>query len=103
MINSIAEKEKEHAIKNNLIDPYFDFRDEYFKGDNIYYVYINEFTGTKAIIPLKIRTVYARTMIGYEENACCHLIGIDSKDNLFRNKSEAESFYKNIIIAAKYG
>lgn len=101
--DKIAEKEKQNAIDKNFPDPYFDFREYYSKGQEIYYAYINDFIGEKENIKLKIRTVYARTLIGYEENACCHMIGYKNKEQIFQTKSEAEAFLKTIKVTPKYG
>lgn len=101
-MNNIAEKEKQKALEQNLPDPYFDFRDYYTKGEIIFYVYINELIGTKQIIKIKVRSIYARTLVGYEENACCHMIGYNTREQIFHSKSEAEAFSKAIQIVAKY-
>lgn len=99
----MTNQEIQNALDKNLPDPYFDFREYYTKGTEIYYVYINEFVGEKKIIKIKIRTIYARTLIGFEEDACCHTIGYKSRDQIFLSKSEAEAFYKTVKIQNRYG
>lgn len=101
-VDLIAEAEKKKALDMDYPDPYFDFRDYYSKGQEIYFAYVNEYIGEKEILKIKIRTIYARTMVGYEENACCHMIGYNTRDQLFNNKSEAENFLKTIKVKAKY-
>ena len=98
-----AEAEKSRALKFNYPNPDFDFREYYTKGQEVYYVYVNELMGEKQILKIKIRTVYARTLVGYEENAGCHMINYNTRDQIFQNRSEAEAFFKTIKIKAKYG
>lgn len=101
--DQIAEREKVKALKHNLPDPDFDFRDFYIKGDILFYAYINELMGEKEVIKIKVRTVYARTLVGYEENAGCHMIGINTRDRIFKNESEADAFLKTVKVKALYG
>lgn len=106
MINSTekkAEAEKRKALKLNYPDPDFDFREYYTKGQEIYFIYVNELIGEKQLIKLTIRTIYARTLVGYEENACCHMIDYNTREQIFLTKSEAEVFLKSIKVIAKYG
>lgn len=98
----IAEK-KQKALEKNFPDSFFDFREYYTIGEKIFYVYINELIGEKQIIKLNIRTIYARTLVGYEENACCYMIDYNTREQIFHSKSEAEVFLKTIKVVAKYG
>lgn len=101
-MKNIAEEEKQEALLKKYPDPYFDFREYYTKGEEIFYVYINEFIGEKKIVKIKIRTIYARTIVGFEENACCHMIDYSTREQIFHSKSEAEAFFKTIKVVAKY-
>lgn len=84
-------------------DPDFNFAEYYAKGENIYYVSVNDWIGTKELVELKIRTIYPRTIIGYEDNAGCHVIGYNNKDRIFRDKGEAQQYVKTIKVEALYG
>ena len=99
----VAQEEKARAIELGLPDPYFDFREYFVVGDTVYYAYINDYLGEKEVIKMKIRTIYARTIIGYEDNAGCHVVGYKHRDRLFKDQSEAKSYIKDIKVTAKYG
>lgn len=101
-VEQVAAEEKQRALDMNFPDPDFDFREYYTKGDIVYYAYINDMIGEKEVIKLKLRTIYARTMIGFEELGC-HTIGVNTRDRIFANKSEAEAFLKTVNVVAKYG
>ena len=99
----VAELELQIAQEKNLEDPDFDFRNLYRSGDTIYYVWINNLTGDKQLLKLTVRTVYARSMVAWEEKGCAHMIGYTTRDWIFWDKREAEAYYKSTKVEAKYG
>ena len=99
----MAEYEKERAREKNLPEPDFDFRDMFKPGDTVYYVWVNYLTGDKELLNLKLRTVYARSMVGWEEKGCAHMIGYQTKDYIFWDRHQAEELYKDLDVEAQYG
>ena len=98
-----AELEKLRAQEKELEEPDFDFRNLYHSGDIIYYVWINYLTGDKQLLKLTVRTVYARSMVAWEEKGCAHMIGYTTRDWIFWDLREAEAYYKSVKVEAKYG
>jgi len=101
--NDVAMAEKNRALDLGLNDPDFDFRQLYAQREKIYYVYVNDLDGTKEVQELILRTIYARSMIAYEEGGMCRCIGYKEKDMVFTRKAEAEEVCNNIKVVAKYG
>ena len=99
----VAEEEIKRAHEKGWDEPDFDFRELYRSGDTIYYVYLNHLTGDKELLKLTVRTVYARSLIAWEEKGCARIIGYPSRDWIFLDGREAESYYKTAKVVAKYG
>lgn len=99
----VAEEEIKRAHEKGWPDPDFDFRELYHSGDTIYYVYLNHLTGDKSLFKLTVRTVYARSLIAWEEKGCAQLIGYPNRDWIFLDGREAESYYRTAKVVAKYG
>lgn len=102
-IEDVAEEEQRKATEKELPDPEFDFREIYHSGDTIYYVWLNNLTGDKSILELKVRTVYARSLVAWEDRGPAHMIGYPSRDWIFWDRREAEAYYKSAKMEAKYG
>lgn len=102
MTTEVSEAEIQRAQKLNLPDPDFDFRRDYEKNDHIYYVYVNEFDGTKEVFDLIVRTIYARTLIAYEDGGMCRCIGHSDSERVFRRRDEAERECQRIKVTAMY-
>lgn len=99
----VAEQEKEDARAKGLDDPDFDFRQIYTPGQKVYYVYVNDFDGTKEVQDLIVRTVYARSIIAFMEHGMCYCLGYPQRDLIYLRKDHAEEACKQIKVVAKYG
>lgn len=80
-----------------LPEPDYDFRDEYHKGQKIYYInntahYVNE----KQLLTLTIRTIYPRMIVGVEEKSSCHCIGYNERHNVFTDYFAAKQKYESL-------
>ena len=73
-----------------------DFRNDYEKGQKIYYVEINEFCHTKEVLELYVGTVYSKVMIGWVDKGEAHIIGIEDADKIFREEKEAKKYYSKV-------
>ena len=99
----IANEEIKNAHEKNLPDPDFDFRELYHKGDIVHYIRINNLTGDKELLELNVRTIYARSLVAWEEHGCAYVIGYDTKDWIFWDRREAEAYFKSTKVEAVYG
>ena len=102
-VEEVIKEEKEKAKKNGLNEPDFDFNEEYKSGDKIYYVLLNYLTGDKELLELTVRTIYARSLVAWEDKGMARLIGYKDRDWIFRDRREAECYYKAAKVEAKYG
>ena len=84
-------------------DPDFDYRHEYFKGQKLYYAYVNVLTGEKTSIPLSVRTIYPRSMVLIEEQGMCRCVGYNDKDCIFLTAIESDDYLNGVEIEAKFG
>ena len=84
----------------NKPEPDFDYRDEYEKGDEIYYVStFDKYIHSKEIIELVVRTVYPRMIVGMgKSNPGCVCIDYNMRNNVFKSYYEAEKMYNNVHI-----
>ena len=98
----IANDEIKMAHEKNLPDPDFDFREIYHKGDIVHYIRTNNLTGDKQLLELNVRTIYARSLVAWEEHGCAYVIGYDTKDWIFWDRREAEVYFKSMNVEAKY-
>ena len=75
-----------------------DFRNDYEKGQRIYYVEINDLCHTKELLELYVGTVYSKVIIAWVDRGESHTIGIDNADKIFRNEQEAKKYYQKVKI-----
>ena len=80
-----------------------DFTLDYTIGMRIYYVFINELTGNKALYELIVSAVYPDTIIGWEPKGCAHMIGPQDADYIFTERNTAETIYRQVVVEPKYG
>lgn len=98
----VCENEMKQALEKGLPDPDFDFRNFYEPGHKAYYVRVSEILGEKEVVPVTLRTIYARTMIGSEEKGLCHCIGYNQKDCVFETPRDANAYCDSLVLNAKY-
>lgn len=82
------------ARVTNLEDPDFDYRNEYAKGQKLWYVYHNRITNTVTIKEIMVSTIYPRTLIGYVDCGEAVCIGYNEKDLIFETPIKAEECMK---------
>ena len=75
-----------------------DFRNDYEKGQKIYYVEVNELCHTKELLELYVGTVYSKIMIAWVDRGEAHTIGIDDADKIFRDEKEARKYYSKVRV-----
>lgn len=97
-----CELELKKAHDKGLPEPDFDFRTVYEKGETVFYVRIVEILGEKDVKKVFLRTIYPRMMVGSEEKACCHCIGYNERDRIFKTLKEANAYCKSINVSSKY-
>ena len=96
-----CEWEMKKAELKGLEQPDFDFRNIYDKGSVVYLVRRNRGvtdsdTEIGRLIPLTIRTVYPRCLIGVAEGRGCEVIGFKERDNVFSNRMDANDYIENM-------
>lgn len=74
----------------------YDFRDNFEKGQTIYFVNINYLTGAKIIYKLTVGTIYKKLLIAYVNRGHAVLIGPEDIQYIFDNKQEAEECLNKI-------
>ena len=97
-----CENEIQRAHEKGLPDPDFDFRNFYEKGHKAWYVHVSEVLGEKEVVPVTLRTIYARTIVASEEKGLCHCIGYAERDHIFENSRDATLFCDSLVLNAKY-
>lgn len=75
-----------------------DFRNDYERGQKIYYIEVNELCHTKNLLELIVGTVYSKVMICWVDRGESHSIGIDDADKIFREEKEARKYYSKIKV-----
>ena len=75
-----------------------DFRNDYEKGQKIYYVEINDLCHTKELLELYVGTVYSKVIIAWVDRGESHTIGIDNADKIFRDEKEAKKYYQKVKV-----
>lgn len=76
-----------------------EFTKHLFKGQKIFYVFVNDYTGTKELMELKIRTHLGNVIICSEEDAPSSVcIGVEDEDMIFLSQEEAKKKYKETIV-----
>lgn len=80
----------------NRID---EFAKHYFKGQKIYYIFVNEYTGSKELLELKIRTHLGNVLIcSQEEDPSSVCIDVEDEGMIFSSFEEAEKKYKETTV-----
>lgn len=78
--------------------PGFDFNNYYTKGQTIYYVKLNNMTGDKEFLELKIRSIYPKFMVACTEKAFAQCLGPDVQDYIFADRYTAVECYNNAKV-----
>lgn len=95
---TLSERQINKAKEQGLKNWEHDLRNDYERGNIVYYVEINPYCHTKELIDCKVRTVYAKSMICTIEDGECRVIGIEDIDKVFATKKDANHYYKHIRI-----
>lgn len=95
---TLSERQINKAKEQGLENWEHDLRNDYERGNIVYYVEINSYCHTKELIDCKVRTVYAKSMICTIEDGECRVIGIEDIDKVFATKKDANHYYKHIKI-----
>lgn len=98
----VCEDDLRKAVERGYPEPDFDFRNYYEPKTKAYYVRILEALGEKEVIPVTLRTIYPRMMVGSQEKGMCHCIGYSERDQVFMTAHEANAFAKTIKLNQKY-
>lgn len=97
-----CERDIQRAHEKNLPEPDYDFRNEYVKGQRIYYVNMTtHFVNEKQLLNLTIRTIYPRMIVAVEEKSMCHCIGYNQRHDIFVDYLAAKQRYE--AIGGTYG
>lgn len=83
-------------------DPDFDFRQEYVKGQHLWFVRVHVSLGIKELLEVVVQTVYPRTIIAVQPKAFCHCIGYKMQHQIFRSQSEALAYYESVKVSTRY-
>ena len=75
-----------------------DFRNDFEKGQKIYYVKVNELCHSKELLELYVGTVYSKILVCWEDRGASYSIGIDDMDKIFREEKEAKKYYQKVRI-----
>lgn len=93
---TLSERQIQKAKEQGLDNWEYDLRNDYERGNIVYYVEVNPYCHTKELIDCKVRTVYAKSMICTIEDGECRVIGIEDIDKVFITKKDAMRYYKHI-------
>ena len=75
-------------------NPYFDFRNDYEKGNILYYVFCNNKTQTVELQEITVNTVYPRFVVGYVEKGSSVIIDYNDRDHLFTIPKDADKCFE---------
>lgn len=75
-----------------------DFRNDYEKGQKIYYVKINNLCHSKELLELYVGTIYSKVMVCWEDKGASYSIGIDDIDKIFFTEKEARKYYQKVRV-----
>lgn len=75
-----------------------DFRNDFEKGQKIYYVKVNDLCHSKELLELYVGTVYSKILVCWEDRGASYSIGIDDMDKIFREEKEARKYYQKVRI-----
>jgi hypothetical protein len=97
---SVCKRMLHEAVVKKMANPEFDFRDQYVKGQRLWYINYNELTNSIVVEDITVHTVYPRTLIGYVEAGEARCVGYSEREMLFDTPLEAEEvmrgFRKNV-------
>ena len=68
----------------------FDFRNEYAKGQTIWFVEVSNKCRSKEVLELHVGTVYSKFIIGYVDKGEAHHISVEDADRVFFNERDAK-------------
>ena len=88
------EIEKAHYLSKE--NPDFDYRRFYQDGDFVYLVRHYPKLQIKELIYMRLRTIYARSMVGTVEKQYCQCVEYCDRDNVFYGKQEALDYFNSI-------
>lgn len=94
--DQFCEWEIEKAHLEGKAEPDFDYRRFYQQGDKVYLVRYYPTMKTKEMIYMRLRTIYARAMVGVVEKQYCQCVGLSDKDNIFYGRQEALDYFNSI-------
>jgi len=94
--DQFCEWEIEKAHLEGKAEPDLDFRKFYQQGDRVYLVRYYSRSNTKELIFMKLRTIYARSMVGVVKKQYCQCVGLTDKDNIFYSRQEALNLFNSI-------
>lgn len=94
--DQFCEWEIEKAHLEGKAEPDFDFRRFYQQGDSVYLVRHYPSLKIKELIFMRLRTIYARSMVGVVEKQYCQCVGLTDKDNIFYGRQEALDYFNSI-------
>ncbi len=94
--DQFCEWEIEKAHLEGKPDPDFDYRRFYQEGDKVYLVRYYATLKVKELIEMKIRTIYARSMVGVIDKQYCQCVDIQDRDNIFYNHKDALDCFNGI-------
>lgn len=94
--DTFCEWEIEKAHLKDLEDPDFDYRRFYQQGDRVCLVRYYDTLKTKELIEVKLRTIYARSMVGVVDKQYCQCICLKDKDNIFYKRQDALDYFNSI-------
>lgn len=75
-----------------------DFRNDFEKGQKIYYVKINNLCHSKELLELYVGTVYSKVIVCWEDRGASYSIGIDDVDKIFMSEKEAKKYYQKVRV-----
>lgn len=90
------------AVERGYPEPDFDFRNHYETKSKAYYVRILAALGEKEVIPVTLRTIYPRMMVGSQEKGMCHCIGYSERGQVFMTLHEANAYAKTIKLTQRH-
>ena len=97
-VEQVSTKAIEKAKARGVENWEQDLRNDYEKGQKIYYIEINELCHTKELLELYIGTVYSKVMVAWVDRGEAHTIGIEDIDKVFTDEKEAKKFYSKVRV-----
>lgn len=89
-----ADIQRAHA--ENKPDPDFDFREDYFQGQKVYYIYRDLYSNQAYLMHLTVRTVYPRMIVLVEDKGMCHCISYNNRDDIYTSYTTALDVINNL-------